>query len=294
MSRGLANITLVREFFASMVPKTFRSRGCVLVRNVVVEISKNRINEHFGTTPMRQSALPLGYAPFDGDFKKLAKLLKGNEDGVWTKKHPIRQSDLFKDMALMNLFNSASLRPVSYISSISVKWAELIVCYLTGAQLMWEVGVPEHDNDETAKGEKGDLNLRSWNDTTSKTKGRRKLWRFPSSRSRVDSGPKESDEEDEEDEDFEPQDEELHFGDSGQAGSSEMSQFDQIMKAIAVEVEDVRADVAAVRAQLGYQTYQRRERCTRPPSSSRTQGFSTANYVPDDMTPEEIENPREA
>ncbi|KAK0606562.1 hypothetical protein LWI29_000686 [Acer saccharum] len=239
MSRGLANITLVREFFTSMVPETFRSRGCVLVRNVVVEILENKINEHFGTTPVRQSALPLGYASFDGDFEKLAELLRGNEDGVWTKKHPIRQSDLSKDMALMNLFNSASLRPVSHTSSISVKRAELIACYLTGGPidvgrvikaelndvgeidlknkpqaikkpipfsylittLCRETGVPELDNDERAKGDKGDLNLRSWNDTTSKTKGRRKLWRLPSSRSRADSGPDESDEEDE---DFEP------------------------------------------------------------------------------------------
>ncbi|KAK0597270.1 hypothetical protein LWI29_023543 [Acer saccharum] len=229
MSRGLAIITLVREFFASMVPETFRSRGCVLVRNVVVEISENKINEHFGTTPVRQSTLPLGYAPFNGDSEKLAKLLRGNEDGVWTKKHPIRQSNISKDMALMNLFNSASLRPVSHTGSISVNRAELIACYLTRGPI--DVGrVIRAELNEMAKGEKGDLNLRFWNDTTSKTKGRMKLWRLPSFRSRADSEPEEFNEEDE---DFEPQEEELHFGDSGQAGSSEMSQFDQIMKAIA-------------------------------------------------------------
>ncbi|KAK0573606.1 hypothetical protein LWI29_010723 [Acer saccharum] len=319
-SRGLANLTWVREFFASMVPETFRNGGCVLVRDVVVEISKRKINEHFGTTPVRQSALPLGYASFDGDSEKLAKLLRGNDDGVWTKKHPIRQSDLSKDVALINLFNSSSLRPVSHTSSILVKWAELIACYLIGGLidvgrvikaelneagdidlknkpqakkkpvpfpylitvLCREAGVPEFDNDEWAKGDKGDLNLRSWNDTTSKTKGRRKLWKLPSSRPRADSGPKESDEEDEEDEDFEPQEEELQEQEA--------------------EVEDVRADVAAMRAQLGFQTYQRRERRRPPtpaappppppPPSAGTLGFSAADYVPDDMTPADIERMR--
>ncbi|KAK0601892.1 hypothetical protein LWI29_028488 [Acer saccharum] len=224
-----------------------------------------------GLANLTWSALPLGYASFDGDSEKLAKLLRGNDDGVWTKKHPIRQSDLSKDVALMNLFNSSSLRPVSHTSSISVKRAELVACYLTGGLidvgrvikaelneagdidlknksqakkkpvsfpylitvLCREAGVPEFDNDEWAKGDKGDLNLRSWNDTTSKTKGRRKLWKLPSPRPRADSGPEESDEEDEEDEDFEPQEEELQFGEAGQAGSSEMSQFNRIMKAIA-------------------------------------------------------------
>ncbi|KAK0575513.1 hypothetical protein LWI29_001892 [Acer saccharum] len=62
------------------------------------------------------------------------------------------------------------------------------------------------------------------------------------------------------------------------------------------EVEDVRVDVAAMRTQFGYQTYQRRERHRRPPPppppSTGTLGFSAVDYVPDDMTPADIEKMR--
>ena len=84
---------------------------------------------------MRQSALPLAYALFNRDYEDLARLLRRSEDGVWDKKHPIRQSDLSKDMTLMNLFNSTSLRLVSHTSSISVKRVELLACYLTGGPI---------------------------------------------------------------------------------------------------------------------------------------------------------------
>ena len=198
-------------------------------------------------------------------------------------------------------------------------------CLITA--LCRKVGVPEHDNDETARGDKGDLNIRSWNDTTSKTKGRRKFLSLGSSRQAADSGPEESEGNDEEDEDFAPQEEEFDLGDSEMTGGLGRSQFEQIMQAFAdskisqermegkidtlsqqfydyrqmqeyyrqvqeAEVEDVRADVAAVRNQLGYQTYQRRERRRMPPPSFGPQGFSAADYVPDDMTPADIERMR--
>ena len=360
---NLANMTMVREFYASMVPAYFRNRGCVLVRDVVVEITERTINAHFGTAPVSQNRLPLGFTHFEEGPEALARLLRRNDNGVWNKKHPIRQSDLSKDMALMNRFNSTSLRPVSHTSSIPVMRAELLACYLTGAPmdvgriikaeineggeidlkdkkqavkkiipfpclistLCREAGVPELDGDEIAKGDKGDLNVRSWNDTASKTKGRRKLWTAGSSSQAAAPEPEESEEEDE---DFEPQDEEeFDFGDSQPAGSLGKSEFDQIMQALTnnraatervegkvdtlskqfqdymkmqeyyreereAEDEDIRADVAAVRAQLGYQTYVRRQRRSRPPPPSSTLGFSAGDYVPDDVTPADIERMR--
>ena len=47
--------------------------------------------------------------------------------------------------------------------------------------------------------------------------------------------------------------------------------------------EDIRADVAAVRTQLGFQTYQSRERRRRPPPPPSSQGFAAEDYVPDDL-----------
>ncbi|KAK2644200.1 hypothetical protein Ddye_019395 [Dipteronia dyeriana] len=101
-------------------------------------------------------------------------------------------------MALINLFNSASLRPVSHTSSISAKRAELLACYLIGGmidirrvikteineveeidlieknnvvkkpipflcliiKLYRKVGVLEYDGDKISMTDKGDLNLR--------------------------------------------------------------------------------------------------------------------------------------
>ena len=127
---GVANLTLVREFLASMIPRYFTSGGAVMVRGVQVQVSEDRINNLFGTDPVPQPQAPFGYTPYSGNSEELARLLRGNDDGRWDNDHLIRQSDLPKDLALMNLFTCASLRPVSHHSSLAIKRSELLACYL--------------------------------------------------------------------------------------------------------------------------------------------------------------------
>ena len=77
---NVANVTLVRDFYASMVPKTFYTGGSVLVRGFEVQVTEDIINDYFGTTPIPQDALPFGYRTFDGPNGQLASLLRGNDD----------------------------------------------------------------------------------------------------------------------------------------------------------------------------------------------------------------------
>ncbi|KAK0608611.1 hypothetical protein LWI29_033352 [Acer saccharum] len=205
---AVANVTLVRDFYASMVLKTFIAGGLVLVRGIEVQVTEDIINSYFGTTPIPQDELPLGYKTFDGTNGQLAKLLRGNEDDRWNRKHLLKQSQLPKDLAILSLFILASLKPGTHVSSIAVKKAELLASFISGApmdigriiaeindageidlkekkkkakrpipfpclitQLCRDAEAPEYDNDNIQNGGWAAVSLRSWTDSLSKGKG---------------------------------------------------------------------------------------------------------------------------
>ena len=89
--RVMENATLVREFYASMVSKTFYLGGAVLVRGIEVQVTESIINDYFGTVPISQNDLPLGYEVFEGSNGQLASLLRGNEDDRWDRKNLLQQ-----------------------------------------------------------------------------------------------------------------------------------------------------------------------------------------------------------
>ncbi|KAK0605967.1 hypothetical protein LWI29_032665 [Acer saccharum] len=215
---GVANLTIVREFLTSMIPRNFNSKGVVMVREVQVQVSEDTINNLFDTYPISQPQAPFGYTLYSENSEELARLLRGNEDGRWDNDHLIRQSDLPKDLALMNLFICASLRPVSHYSSLATK----------RAPMPYYEAMPtgECSGAYQIKKKIDDLALQQYDDRQEQE----------------------------------------------------------------AEDENIRADVATVRTQLGYQTYQRRERCKRPPPPPppSSQGFAAEDYVPDDMDHDEI------
>ena len=357
---NVANVTLVREFYASMVPKTFYTGSSVLVRGIEVQVTEGIINNYYGTAPFPQAALPLGYKTFDGSNGRLASLLRGNDDERWDRKNLLKQSQLPKDLAILSLFISASLKPVTHVSSIAVKKAELLASFISRApidvgrvikaeindagdfdvkekkakkrqakkpipfpclitQLCRNAGVPEYDDDVVQVGGWTPVSLRSWTDSLSKGRGAKRLRPMGHFPPEIDSGPEESDEEDY---DFEATGDDLNEDNPERSGpildklnwlvdafkTSQISQERMEGKIDALsqqwgdyvheqqeqdaEIEDIRVDVAAIRTQLGYQTYQRRERHRRPPPSAGPQGFSAADYMPDDMTPADIERMR--
>ncbi|KAK0572936.1 hypothetical protein LWI29_000660 [Acer saccharum] len=281
-------------------------------------VTEDIINNYFGTTPIPQDELPLGYKTFDGTNGQLAKLLRGNEDDRWNRKHLLKQSQLPKDLAILSLFISASLKPGTHVSSIAVKKAELLASFISKApmdigriikaeindvgdiglkekkkqakkpipfpclitQLCKDAGAPEYDNDNIQNGGWAAVSLRSWTDSLSKGKGVNRQRTMALVPSEGDSGPEESNEDDHE---FEAPGDDLHEESPEESGS--------IMKKLDW------SDVAALRTQLGVQSYQRRERHRRPPPpppppSGGAPGFSAADYVPEDMTPADIERMR--
>ncbi|KAK2640295.1 hypothetical protein Ddye_028090 [Dipteronia dyeriana] len=129
----VGNTTLVRDFYANMVQKVFFTSSMVQMRGVAVQISENIINTHFGITLVSQNTLPLGYCSFDGSQEELAGLLRGNGDTRWDRKHLLKHMELSKDLTILSMFISASLKPVLHISSIPVKKAELLAFVITSA-----------------------------------------------------------------------------------------------------------------------------------------------------------------
>ncbi|KAK0595513.1 hypothetical protein LWI29_007389 [Acer saccharum] len=326
---GVANLTVVKEFYASMVPRYFNNGGAVMVRGVQVLVSEDIINNLFGTDQIPQPQAPLGYTPYSGSSEQLAKLLRGNDDGRWGNDHPIKQSDLPKDMALMSLFTCASLKPVSHHSSIATKRAEILACFLVegskinigriikaeiGAagdvdikgksetpqktipfpclimKLCRQEGVAELPNDKMAVGDRTDINQRSWKDSASKTNGRKKQKR----------ALEDTQGDEEQDPNFDLPEETVGREAEGPSDSSVSGQLKWIINALKTsktvqdkmestqirieqkidnlalqqyedrqdqeaEDEDIRADLASMRTQLGLQAYQRRKRRRRPP-----------------------------
>ncbi|KAK1557125.1 hypothetical protein Q3G72_018421 [Acer saccharum] len=182
-------------------------------------------------------------------------------------------------------------------------------------------GVAELPNDEIAVGDRTDINQRSWKDSASKTKGRKKQKR----------ALEDTQGDEEQDPDFDLPEETAGQEAEGPSDSSVSGQLKWIINALKTsktvqdkiestqirieqkiddlarqqyedrqdqeaEDEDIRADLAGMRTQLGLQAYQRRERRRRPPPppppSDSAPGFSAADYVPDDMTPADIERMR--
>ncbi|KAK2650729.1 hypothetical protein Ddye_018218, partial [Dipteronia dyeriana] len=167
---SLDNITVVKEFYVGM-------------------ISEQMINEHFGTNLVCQDILPLSYTRFDGSLETLAKLLRGNEYGVWDKKRGLINIGRVIKAEITRAWE-IDLKQ----KKTAVKKLIHIPCLIT--KLCKKASVPDLDSDEVSLGDKSDLNMRSWNDSTSKTNGRKRLRHNGSSLPERDFRHEESDAED--------------------------------------------------------------------------------------------------
>ncbi|KAK3211787.1 hypothetical protein Dsin_016493 [Dipteronia sinensis] len=205
---GMANITLVKEFFASMDPDVVKKHGPVLVRDREVKIDARIINDLL-ETPNYEN-LSNGYASVSLGKSEIARALRGIDDGRWDSKYELKQSQLPQLLAFWNLFHSYSLMPVLHRTTIAEHRADLLYSYISGTKidvgqvilsaildagrinvhrgaklkpiifpslitaLLKKDGVIELDTNELLSNKMGDLNLRSWNDITSKTRGKKR------------------------------------------------------------------------------------------------------------------------
>ena len=308
---GMANATLVKEFYASMEPEKVKKGGAVLVRDVEVKITARKINDHFNT--LNYDDLSTGYTVSGLMKPELAKALRGTEDDRWDSKHELKQSELPQLLAFWNIFLAFSLMPARHRTTLGEDRARLLYCFLAETRidighvirdaiieagrinvrpdaklkpiifptlitaLLKKEGVLELDTDDIRSNTMGDLNLRSWQDITIKTKGKKRQRTSGGQSSAAGSGPEDTDTEfdfegaelgsDDDDEDYE-----------AVSGGSKLDQVLSIVKEIKertemlhkrmdlfeAELRHQRDDAAEIRKELRLRPYHRR----RPASSA--------------------------
>lgn len=139
--RNRANVSIVREFYASMIPDEFLEGKSVRVRDVDVFIRPQDINDYYGTTSLDdlQNGLPR-----EGTFRlydsTLAASLRRemNDSGLWDADHHLRQSELQRDIAFWSVFVSHSLKPTQQRTKIVLEIAQILYCIKN--QLQIDVG----------------------------------------------------------------------------------------------------------------------------------------------------------
>ncbi|KAI9160026.1 hypothetical protein LWI28_004383 [Acer negundo] len=203
-----ANMTLVKELYASMDPEVVKKDGPVLVSDHEFKISTKMINAHFSTPNFVD--LTKGYEGVDVPKAEQLLALRGPTNGRWEDGAELRQSQLPQWLGFLNVFNSYSLMPVLHRTTISEFRADILYSYVTGTKidvgqvilcailearkisflkgakpkqiifptlinaLLQKDRVEELGSDELRFSTMGDLNHRSWNDVVSKTKGRKR------------------------------------------------------------------------------------------------------------------------
>jgi hypothetical protein len=139
--RDRANVSIVREFYASMIPDEFLEGKSVKVRDVDVFIRPQDINDYYEVAS--HDDLPNGI-PDQGKFRlydsSLAASLRRemNDSGLWDADHHLRQSELQRDMAFWSVFVSHSLKPTQQRTKIVLDIAQILYCIQN--QLQIDVG----------------------------------------------------------------------------------------------------------------------------------------------------------
>ena len=275
---AVSNISLVKEFYASMDPEEVRKGGPVLVRGHEFQITAQKINAHFETPDYVD--LDQGFAVCALAKSEKFSALRGHANEGSEEGSELKQSQLPQWLGFMNVFHSFSLAPVLHRTTISEFRMQLLYSYIAGSEidvgqvalgtiieagrlsfvpgakakpiifpalitaLLKADGVEELSSDVLRSSPMGSLNHRSWTDVISKTKGRSKRPR--TSEPEFDFEGLES-ESDEEDADYE-----------AGSGGSKQDQILAVVLSIQADVRDQRQDLAEVRRFLGMPAFQRR------------------------------------
>ena len=129
--RSRANVSIMREFYASMINGEFVAGRSVKVRDVDVFVRPHEINEYYGTSSHED--LPNGL-PQRNIFRlyhpELAESLRREMDnrGLWDADHQLRQSELERDIAFWSVFVSHSLKPTQQRTHIVLDVAQILYC----------------------------------------------------------------------------------------------------------------------------------------------------------------------
>ena len=139
--RSRANVSIVREFYASMIHGEFVTGRSVKVRDVDVFVRPQEINEYYGTSSHED--LPNGLPQlniFRLYHPELAESLRREMDnrGLWDADHHLRQSELERDIAFWSVFVSHSLKPTQQRTHIVLDIAQILYCIKN--QLQIDVG----------------------------------------------------------------------------------------------------------------------------------------------------------
>ncbi|KAK2655502.1 hypothetical protein Ddye_008554 [Dipteronia dyeriana] len=120
------SVSLVKEFYTSMIPKAMKEGSAVLLRDIPFMINATKIKAHFGMS--NYPKFRKGYRCRHNTKSSLAMMLRGIDDGVWEHGHMLKQSELPQELVIWNLFNTFSLLPTIHRTTISEPRADLLSC----------------------------------------------------------------------------------------------------------------------------------------------------------------------
>ncbi|KAK2644389.1 hypothetical protein Ddye_019584 [Dipteronia dyeriana] len=173
---GGSQYHLSKRVYASMIPEAVKEGKTVLVRDIPLTINTTEINAHFGTPNYPE--LKKGYKIRHDTKVCLAMALRGTDDDVWEPNHLLKQSELPQELEytridigpviMKAILEATSINMHPKEKSRSIIFPSLITIFPKKER------VPEISTDEIKINPIGDLNKRSWQDVTIKTKGKKK------------------------------------------------------------------------------------------------------------------------
>ena len=127
---------LTREFYASMVPFVFKTRGTVWVRGRQVAISANAINEYLQTPTDPEEEYYEGFpssANFRPSMGELAANLRRDHSDLWEPgSHHLCHGDLQANLAFWHVFIKCRLIPSTHRTNLSVEAARFLYAIQSG------------------------------------------------------------------------------------------------------------------------------------------------------------------
>ncbi|KAK2644336.1 hypothetical protein Ddye_019531 [Dipteronia dyeriana] len=234
-----------------MIPEAVKEGEAVMVRDIPIMINATKINAHFGTSDYPQ--FKKMYRCRHNTKSSLAMELRRADDGVWEHGHMLKQSKLPQELIFWNLFNTFSLLPTTHRTTVSEPRADLLSCIQDQTKIdigqvimnaiLEAASINMHSQAKLRKESQklphmGDLNKRSWQDVTIKTKGKKRL--------RITEGPSSTPGEEEPDFEFGESEEE----DQNYEGDASQSMLAKILSAVeGIQLEDQATQRAAAEAE---------------------------------------------
>ena len=127
--------TLVREFYASMIPAIFNQYYTVVVRGVPVRFSMDDICNHFHVARPNNLGMHYGVSPIPGVTRSethspiIASSLRRNGSPRWlTVVAELAKSEMPHDLAIWMLFIKHSMKPSTHHSYADPQVARVLYC----------------------------------------------------------------------------------------------------------------------------------------------------------------------